>query len=167
MKWLRFLFLGILVLAVVDCSKEDSPPIETETVPFVDLPQMGAAETPSISAGAPVVMSDEVKKRWKGVKIMVEDKQDNSTNEYTVGLQSEMAIPNSNLRIKVLDFLPDLKIEGSKFTSASMELLNPAVHVVIYEEGQEIFDGWLFQLFPSVHPFEHGRYNILLNATHT
>jgi hypothetical protein len=162
MHWTRLMTIALLAFLAVDCSKKESPPTEAETIPFTSPSQMPGAETPAISGSAPVVMSDSLKGKWKAVKLMVEDKQANASKDYKVKLGSELVIPDSNLVIKVLDFLPDLKIEGNTFTTASDELLNPSVHIKVLEDGQEVFDGWLFQLFPSVHPFRHDRFNILL-----
>ena len=162
MYWTRLMTIGLLAILVVDCSKKESPPTEAETIPLILPSQRMGAETPAISGSAPVVMPDALKGKWEAVKLMVEDKQANSSKDYKVELGSEFIIPDSNLVVKVLDFLPDLKIEGNTFTSASDELLNPSVHIQVLEDGQEVFDGWLFQLFPSVHPFRHDRFSIVL-----
>ncbi|MBI4715722.1 MAG: DUF2155 domain-containing protein, partial [Nitrospirae bacterium] len=64
--------------------------------------------------------------------------------------------------VQVTDFLPDFKIEGSLYTSGSTNPLNPAVNVLVTEGGKEIFKGWLFQKFPSIHAFKHQRFGITL-----
>jgi hypothetical protein len=84
------------------------------------------------------------------------------SREYVVNLREQLVIPNSKLLIKVNEFLPDLKIEGSTFTSDTNELKNPAVHVSIFEDGKLIFNGWLFSMFPTIHPFQHNQYRVLL-----
>jgi hypothetical protein len=162
MHWIRLMMIGWLAFLAVDCSKKDSPQTEAETIPMTTPSQMPGSETPAISGSAPVVVSESLREKWKAVKLMVEDKQSNTSKDYKVKLGEELVIPESNLVVKVLDFLPDLKIEGNTFTSASDELLNPSVHIKVLEEGQEVFDGWLFQLFPTVHPFRHNRFNIIL-----
>ncbi len=161
MHYIRLMTIGLLALLAVDCSKKESAPTEAETIPLILPSQTPGAETPAISGSAPVVMPDALKGKWEAVKLMVKDKKANSSKDYKVELGSEFIIPDSNLVVKVLDFLPDLKIEGNTFTSASDELLNPSVHIQVLENGQEVFDGWLFQLFPSIHPFRHDRFNIV------
>ena len=109
-----------------------------------------------------VIIPDDVKAKWKGVRLTVMDRETMSAADYTVPLGGRIAIPGSKIEIKTEEFLPDLKIEGKIYTTASSDLLNPAIHVLITEDGKEIFRGWLFQKFPSVHPFKHQRFGITL-----
>ena len=74
----------------------------------------------------------------------------------------KVAISGNNIEVQTGDFLPDLKIEGNIYSSDSTQLLNPAIQVEIKEGGKELFKGWLFQKFPSVHPFKHERFSITL-----
>lgn len=120
-------------------------------------------EVPPISGTAPTVIPESIKGKWTAVRLLVEDKKANQSQEYVVKIGDELAIPSSSLVVQVSEFLPDLKIEETKFTTASSELKNPAVHVKILDNGKEIFNGWLFQLFPAVHPFQNERYNITLH----
>jgi Uncharacterized protein conserved in bacteria (DUF2155) len=169
MVWLRVLSVVLAVFLVASCSKEKSQPYnsadsdkESEAIPYAQPPQMGGADTPAISGNAPVVSSEAIKAKWKAVKLLVEDKKGKTSNDFTVDFGGKIDVPDTGLSIEVLDFLPDLKIDGNTFTTASNELLNPAAHVRVTENGKEVFNGWLFQLFPSVHPFRHDRYNIVL-----
>jgi hypothetical protein len=125
-------------------------------------PQELPAQIPPVSGKAVTVVPDAVKGKWIAIKLRVEDKKVNSSQEYTIDIGGEFPIPDSGLVVKVNEFLPDLKIEGNTFTSASAELLNPSVHVQVLEDGKEVFNGWLFQLFPAVHPFQHERFSIVL-----
>jgi len=62
-------------------------------------------------------------------------------------------------------FLTDLNIHNDNVsTSMSNNPENPAAHVSIYEDGKEVFDGWLFSEFPGMHPFKHARYGVTLKA---
>jgi len=162
-RYSTFIML-LLVVFTGACQKEEAPAPGAENLPLNHPAPGSPAETPSISSNAPVMLPEEIKKKWKAVKLRIEDKQENTTKEHIIDLGSELSIPGSNLVLRAVEFIPDLKIEGSTFTSASNELLNPSVHIVIIEEGKEIFDGWLFQLFPTVHPFRHDRFSILLNG---
>jgi hypothetical protein len=110
------------------------------------------------------VVPEAVRGKWKGVTLTVVDRETSNVKDYTATLGGKLTIPNTNIVIQVVDFLPDFKIEGTVFTSASAEPLNPAARVQITEGGQEIFKGWLFQKFPSMHPFEHQRLSITLKS---
>jgi hypothetical protein len=111
-----------------------------------------------------VTVPDSVKGKWKAVVIAVEDKATKKSKDYTVDLNSGLDIPGSNLKVEVGDFLPDFKMEGLKITSMTNEPVNPAVRIKVYENGKEIFKGWLFQKFPKIHSFEHEKYSLSLKS---
>ncbi len=150
-----FLAVGILIMG---CQNKETPPPQPPAAPQLAMPM----DIPPISGAAPTVIPESLKGKWTAVRFLVEDKKANQSQEYVVNLGGELAIPFSTLVVKAGAFLPDLKIEGATFTTASGELNNPAVHVKILDNGKEVFNGWLFQLFPAVHPFQHERYNIIL-----
>ena len=139
----------------------------------------GAPGAPGMAPGAPgapgvmipkgetsVSVPGGVKGKWKGVVLVVEDKETKKTAEYKVNLNSELKIPNSNLKVEVGEFLPDFRMNGLEITSVSNEPNNPAVGVKVFEGGKQIFPapgkkwGWLYAKFPTMHPFEHAKYAI-------
>lgn len=154
------LWVGLLLFG--GCQKEDTVPPTPPSAPPPVSRQSLPTDVPPISSTSPTVIPDTIKGKWTAVKLQVEDKKENQSKEYIVKLGGELAIPSSTLVVQAVEFLPDLKIEGSTFTTASNELKNPAVHVRILDNGKEVFNGWLFQLFPAVHPFQHERYSITL-----
>lgn len=115
-----------------------------------------------------IVVPDTVKGKWSAVKLIVEDKTSNKRQEYTVKLNSEFKVPNSNLKITVGDFIPDFKLNGDIITSASNDTNNPAVGVKVFEGNKQVFPapgkkwGWLYSKFPTMHPFEHPQYGLFL-----
>jgi len=109
-----------------------------------------------------VVVPNNVKGKWKAVKIAVTDKETNKEAVYAVAIGSVLTIPNTNLAIKVDNFLPHFMMDGTTLTSQSNEPKNPAAQIRIMEGGNEIFKGWLFSLFPTTHAFQHPRYGFTL-----
>jgi hypothetical protein len=109
-----------------------------------------------------IIVPDSVKGKWAGVKITVSDKTKGKSFEITAKLDSESKILNSDLKIKVGEFLPDYKMEGLTITSASNEPNNPAVGIIVFEGEKEIFKGWLYSKFPNSNPFQHERYGLIL-----
>ncbi len=107
-----------------------------------------------------ITVPDSVKGKWSAVKLVVEDKTTKKKQEYTVNLNSELKIPNSNLKIAVGDFLPEFRMDAQTITSSSNEPKNPAVRVKVFEGDKEIFKGWLYSKFPTIHPFEHPKYGL-------
>jgi hypothetical protein len=49
-------------------------------------------------------------------------------------------------------------MDGTTLTSSSNSPKNPAVQVHITENGQDVFKGWLFTLYPNTHASQHSRY---------
>lgn len=144
-----------LVAALGACKKKEEAPIAAQ-------PEMGAPAMPQVMPVKEVVVPDSVKGKWTAVKLMIEDKTANTSNDVVIPLGSEQEIAGSKLKIKVVEFLPHFKMQGSVITSASDELENPAVHVFVYENGAEVFKGWLYSKYPGIHPFTHERYGITL-----
>ncbi len=155
---LRKIFLAVLslliTLFIVSCKKKEEQP-----VPQASGPGTGVMMPPGETK---VVVPEAVKGKWDAVKLVIEDKTTKKTSEVTVKLDSEYTIPNSNLKVKIGEFLPDFKMDGLTITSSSNEPNNPAVRIVVYEGGKEIFKGWLYSKFPTIHPFQHDRYGITL-----
>jgi len=109
-----------------------------------------------------IVELDRMVGKWKAVVLKVTDRDLDKAKEYTIGIKSEFVIPDSNLMVYVEDFLPDFYIAPTGVTALSNEPRNPATKVVISEDGKVVFRGWLFKLYPKIHPFEHSRYSIIL-----
>ncbi|KAF0220875.1 MAG: hypothetical protein FD174_872 [Geobacteraceae bacterium] len=150
---IKVLFIAtVMLVAVAGCSKKEEK-------------KAGEAVSPSgqvTKKEAVVVVPDSVKGKWKAVKIAITDKAVNKETVYTVDIGSSFPIPNSNLSIKVENFLPHFMMEGTTLTSQSNEPKNPAAQVKIMEGGNEIFKGWLFTLYPTTHAFQHPKYGFTL-----
>lgn len=110
-----------------------------------------------------LIVPDEVKKKWKAIKLNVTDKNTNKSQLVTAEIGKETTIPGSNLKVFVEAFLPAFKMDGGQITSTSPDqTTNPAAKVIVTENGQEVFKGWLFELYPTVHPFNHPKYTMSL-----
>ncbi len=154
-KVLLMVLALLLSLSFTACKKKEEQP-----APQAPMGPAGGIMMPP--GEIKVIVPESVKGRWDGVRLVIEDKVAKKTSEVTVKLHSEYTIPNSNIKIKVGDFLPDFKMEGLTITSLSNEPNNPAVRVIVYEDNKEIFKGWLYSKFPTIHPFQHDRYGIIL-----
>lgn len=142
--------VGTAVLAGCGKKEESAPPKH----PVQQSEPVKKETTVSVPAS--------VKGKWLAVKIGVTDKRANKEAVYTVNIGSTFAIPNSNLSLKVETFLPHFIMEGTTLTSQSNSPKNPAAQIRIYENGKEIFKGWLFTLYPSTHAFQHPTYGFSL-----
>jgi len=171
----------VLAFSVSACKKkEPQPPVPKATEPMTQGPIMQGPISPEaqqtvLGQSMPVqgvekqvVVPESVKGKWSAVKIIVEDKASKKTQEYTINLNSDFKIPNSNLKVYIGEFLPDFKMDGLALTSASNQPNNPAVGIRVMEDNTQIFPtigkkwGWLFSKMPAVHPLNHERYNLIL-----
>jgi hypothetical protein len=142
-----------LLLSLGACKKKEEP-ASRAPVPSPGI-MMPAGETK-------IVVPDFVKGKWDSIKVEILDKSTNKTEAVTINLNSEYIIPDTNVKIQAGDFLPDFRMDGLTITSASHELKNPAVHITVLEGENQIFQGWLYSKFPSIHPFQHEKYSLTL-----
>jgi hypothetical protein len=155
--------LLLFTLATAACKKKEPPPPPPPPMPGQGMPGQPGGMPPM--GGGPekkIVVPDAVKGSWKAVKIEVEYKDKKSKKQFTVPLKSEFKVPDSDLVIKTGDFLPHFTMAADSITSSSNNLENPAAMVEILQNQKEIFHGWLFAKFPSVHPFQHDKYGVTL-----
>jgi hypothetical protein len=173
-----------LVFSLGACKKKETAPVVPQTPgavapgPLMPPGQVQPGQMPPPGAQQPglmmprgkahVVVPTSVKGKWSGARIIVEDKLTKTKHEYTVKLDSDFKIPNTDLSMHVGDFLPEFRMDGLNLTSASNEPINPALAIRVFEKGKQIFPapgkewGLLFAKVPSVHPFEHQKYGIIL-----
>jgi hypothetical protein len=145
MKRLSLMFAALLVipLAGASCKKNEPPP----SPPPMQQGTPGQPGAPhGTIGGGPeknVLIPEDVKASWKAVKVQVDFKEKKTTKEFTVPLNSEFPVPDSDLTL-------------------SNNLENPACNIEILVKGNQVFKGWLFTKFPDVHPFQHDMYGVKL-----
>jgi len=161
-KLLAAVVIGSLIFTVAACKKKEEKPQLPPGHPSTEggMPQTGMPDMPKVDRK--VVVPAEVTAKWKAVKLNIEDKTAKSTKEYTVAVGSDLAVPNTKMKIKVLAFLPDFRMGEKDITSASDKPNNPAVQVSVTEPGKEEQKIWLYSMHPGIHPFTHERVAITL-----
>jgi len=154
----------VLVLAVSfgACKKKEEKPQLPPGHPSMEggMPPAGMPDMPKVDRK--VVVSKEVKAKWSAVKLNIEDKAAKTKKDFTVAVGSELAVPNTKMKVKVLAFLPDFRMGDKDISSASDKPNNPAVQVAIMEPGKEAWTGWLYSMHPGIHPFQHEKIAITL-----
>ncbi len=147
---------------VAGCKKQGQKPQLPAGYPGMEggMPAMGMQNAPKIDRK--VVVSKEVKEKWKAVKLVIENKGAKTSKEYTVAIGSDLVVPDTKVTIKVLAFLPQFSMGDQEITSKSNEPLMPAAQVMVQEPGKPDWKGWLFSAAPDMHPFEHEKLGIKL-----
>ena len=103
-----------------------------------------------------VVVPDGVKGKWKAVKLLVKNKKDEERNEMkTITLGSSFELEDSGIRVTVGPFLPNFVMSQKAYTSSGNELTNPAVQLVVEQNGKTLYTGWVFAKYPAMYAFEH------------
>ncbi len=162
-KLLAIILVSGLVFSVAGCKKKEEKPQLPPGHPGVQggMPPSGMpADMPKVDRT--VAVPKEVAAKWPAVKLAIEDKVAKHTKEYTVAVGSELAVPDTKVKIKVLAFLPEFKMGEKEITTASDKPNNPAVQVAVTEPGKQEWKGWLYSKFPDVHPFPHEKLAIRL-----
>lgn len=158
-------FAAILLLVSIpfaSCKKKEQPPVPPPVQEGAPAPPGAPHGDMGGGAEKKVVVPAEVKSTWKSVKIEVEFKGKKTKKAFSIPLNSEYSVPDSDLTIKVGDFLPHFAMAADSITSNSNNLENPAVRVEVSEKGKTVFKGWLFSKFPDVHPFQHDQFGMKL-----
>jgi hypothetical protein len=185
-KLLTILVLLLIATSVQSCKKKEPPqtpepgvsgPMQPGQMPPGPVMQGPISPEGQQAPGhgmmtpggkAQVNVPDFVKGKWDAAKIIIEDKATKKRHEYTVKLNSDFPVPNSKLKLSIGEYLPDFKMEGFSLTSVSNNPNNPALAVKIFENDKKIFPapgkewGWLFEKVPTIHPFEHEKYGVIL-----
>ena len=93
---------------------------------------------------------------------MIDDKPAKTSTENTVNVGGDLAVPNANITVKVLTFLPHFMMGDKEITSASDKPTMPAAQIDVVENGKSVWKGWLFSLQPEMLPFSHEKIGIKL-----
>jgi hypothetical protein len=103
-----------------------------------------------------IIVPDEVKGKWKAVKLLIKNKKDEERNEMkTINLGSSFELEDSGIRVTVGPFLPNFVMSQKAYTSNGNELTNPAIQLVVEQNGKTLYTGWAFAKYPTMYAFEH------------
>ena len=171
-KLLAVLSVTLVLASLLACQKKDEQSAAQKSPvpkgPIIDAPSTAPGHgAPGQKTEFEVVVPPEVGEQWAQIIMIVDDKQQNRKEEFTVNIGDEFKIPDSALTVKIGPFLPDFKMSGTVITSSSNETNNPSVGVAVYEEGKKVFPpsgewGWLYAKFPTIHSFQHERFSLAL-----
>lgn len=153
-----------LLLMVWACGGQ--PAVEPDPAAAEDTAVESVAE-PTPDAGVtdfdvPATVPPEIAAAWVGVRIRVIERESGAEETFDIPLGGADLLGESGLVLSAGIFLPDFILDEHGITSRSAEPVNPAVRVVISEDGMDDFEGWLFAAMPEIHPYPNDRYQVLL-----
>ena len=161
------LLAAALILMLGACggqSSTDPGSAETSGSPSVaaEDPVRLAALAGAADFNTPATVEPEIAAAWTGVRIRVIDREGGDEEIFDIPINGAELLGESGLVLSAGVFLPDFILDEGGISSRSAEPINPAVRVIISEDGMEDFEGWLFASMPEIHPYPHQRYEVLL-----
>jgi hypothetical protein len=103
-----------------------------------------------------IEVPSEVEGKWKAVKLLIKNKKDEERNEMkTIALGSSFELEDSGIKVTVGPFLPNFVMSQNAYTSSGNELTNPAIQLVVEQNGKTLYTGWAFAKYPTMYAFEH------------
>ena len=177
LKYIVILVMALLMACTYE-SKEDIASLKETDINKLNISQFegSRSKTPQTQAGLDsqvpddghpsvqaavkvqraVVVPDESDGKWKAVKLLIENKKDVGLNEMkTITLGSSFVLGDSGIKVTVGPFLPNFVMSQKAYTSNGNELTNPAVQLVVKQNGKTLYTGWAFAKYPTMYAFEH------------
>ena len=134
---------------------------EKKAVATPDETHPGVKEGGKIDRGG--VVPQEVEGQWKAVKIMVRNKIDESRNSIKmVSLGDSFELDGSAIKVTIGPFMPNFVMTQKNYSSKGNELTNPAVRLIVEENGKILYEGWAFAKYPTMYAFEHDEFALQL-----
>jgi hypothetical protein len=106
------------------------------------------------SSDLKIDLTPDVAKTWKSVRIQILDKTNFLTSECDVPIGGAYQLTEPSIKIEAPVFVPDFVMKNGIITSRSNQLNNPAVKIVAYQQGKQIFNGWVYGRYQEtdIHP---------------
>ena len=148
--------VAILAMALIWGCQKKAEEINLDEEP-------AAQDVPMPKVPSTIKIPDEIAGKWKAVVVEVTDKDSSEKTDVTVNIGETAPLGSTGFNIHVEAFLPSFTMSGDVFTSSSADLNNPAAKAIITDaQGTELFNSWLFALYPATHPFQHDKYAVVL-----
>jgi hypothetical protein len=176
-----FIVSIIFVFFVAACSREDTEKVEVVEVtpatefeeagqelpaghPMVSRPveELPAASHPSAKVAKEVRVSEEIKAKWKEVKLEVLDNSSETSEVLTMEVGRTTPLKDTGFKLKVEVFVPDYAMFEDHIGSRSNEPRNAAVLVELFEGEKSVAKGWIFKAFPDFNSYGHERFTLAL-----
>lgn len=173
-KRLFLVTASAMILAFTGCSGEKkaeapapAPEGQQQAMP-ADHPPMDKTQEDiskvqhaNIKTQKQVSISDEVKAKWKEVKLELVDNSSNAKDTITIKVGSDVKL-KEGVRLKAVALVPDYAIADNTIESRSNEAKNPAVLLELIEGDKTTAKGWVFRDFPEFNSYNDSRFSVKL-----
>ena len=174
------LFLILLWVSVSGCSEKSDKETASTQAPTINLAEGSGSQAEAPKKAVQVVegvggemgvhpdvqqaeklqrevnIPESVEGKWKAVKILVRNKTDELKSEIkTVPIGSSFQIGDTGIKVTVGPFFPNFVMDQGTYTSMNNQVINPAVQLVVEENGKVLYKGWTFAKYPEMYAFEH------------
>ena len=175
----------IAIALLIGCSGDKETPLpQAKKISEVDVPQFEGSQSksgyskkqplkipdeshPGVKEGVKInrviIVPQEVEGQWKAVKIRVRNKIDESKNSMKMILLGDsFELKGSAIKVTVGPFMPNFVMTQKTYSSKGNELTNPAVRLIVEENGKIFYEGWAFAKYPTMYMFEHNEFALQL-----
>jgi hypothetical protein len=163
---MRQIFVIVFALVFIACgARPEAEQAEVQAIPDDDVHATAMSESTGGMMGGlntDIDLDPEIAGAWSGIRVHVVALETEEGQIFDVALGETVVLGDSGLTLSAGTFVPDFVMDEGGITSRSAETHNPAARVVIAEEGQADYEGWLFAAMPEIHPFPHDRFQVLL-----
>ncbi len=153
-----------LILAVAACGAQSET--AGNAAPDDDVHAGAINQAMGGTMGSPlnteITVAPEIVAAWTGIRVQVVEFETGDAQVLDIPLGDTVELGDSGLTLTAHAFVPDFVMDEGGITSRSADPNNPAVRVVISEDGAVDYEGWLFASMPGIHPYPHARYQVLL-----
>ncbi len=108
-----------------------------------------------------VSLSDEVKAKWKEVRLELTDNASGAKDTVTIKVGGDVKL-KEGVRLKVDALVPDYAIAENTIESRSNEANNPAVLLELVEGDKTVARGWVFRDYPEFNSYNDGKFTVKL-----
>jgi hypothetical protein len=145
-----------------DVAPDDDLHRMTAEMPADDVHSTAMDEAMGSPLNTEITVAPEIAAAWSGVHVQIVEFETEDAQAFDISLGDTVELGNSGLTLTAVAFVPDFVMDEGGITSRSADPNNPAVRVVISEDGAVDYEGWLFAAMPGIHPYPHERYRVLL-----
>jgi len=172
-KRLFLVTASAVILAFTGCSGEKkaeqaaAPAQEQQALPEGHQPvdkmqeDISKVQHANIKTQKTVSLSDEVKAKWKEVRLELTDNASGAKETVTIKVGGDVKL-KEGVRLKVDAIVPDYAIAENTIESRSNEARNPAVLLELEEDGKATARGWVFRDFPEFNSYNDGKFTVKL-----